>query len=296
MHRPLLLILFCLVIIAVPKNAFTGPALKIWSDFRYMPLSEMTEPNLYSENNGSQPLAGPEIRMQTVEGGVAFPMILHDGQTKAIHSFSYKDLRFAHRNLFSNVAIIDRLYSLQYRAFIMRELSERCHLIAVANPGVGSGRNESLQWDAVTLKTALGFIRKVHRTLQIGSGFAYVHNFIEPMLVPIFYCQWRLGPTMYIKGLLPASIDFGYQLNRQIGIGAAFRIYQDYYYADPQLRHNLITFAPKIAVRPTQCILLSLAAGVAVEHSIKTRDESTNWQSYDVEAAPYLQFRVTLNE
>jgi hypothetical protein len=162
-----------------------------------------------------------ESTVNTARFAIRFPVVLSPPRTVFLGGLQYAFLRFDHRNWVSDDApyVPQEFHGLRLDLSLRQRLSERWSMAADLEPGLASDFQD-VTVDHVNVNGDLLFRRQFSPALAAGLGAAYLHDFGEPLVLPLFQVNWTpVGKDYTVEILLPRRLAVWWQYRPTVRLG-----------------------------------------------------------------------------
>ena len=255
--------------------------------YEFFPASNLSTPDVgtFEENL--------EVTVATFSADFSLPAaVFSEGETVLLATFSYHrfDLDYTNWDDLQGGNRIDNAQGLEFELVVVRQLSERWNMIAVATPGIHSDLRGDRTSDEFILEAALIFAHQKSENLSLGFGAAYSFLYGEGLPIPLLSLQWTNGSSSRVDLLLPATAEFWYRPNQILEIGLGAKVAGNQYHGDParysvpnpQMRYSVGTFGPSARLQLSEKTLVTVDAGVTFLRRFEFFDGNVEQNSLDL--------------
>lgn len=242
-----------------------------------------------------------ESTINTARFKISFPVILSPPRTVLLGGVSYSFLRFDHRNWVSDDApyVPQEFHDLRLEFRLRRQLNQAWTLTARIAPGLASDF-QKIGWDHVNVDGGLVFLRRFSPEFAAGLGAAYLHDFGEPLVLPLLQVNWTPeGKDYTVEAVLPRSLAVWLQYRPTVRLGLVGSIQGNHYRIgeplplreDATLKFSMGTLGPAIDVDMGRGgTHFNAAAGFSFARQFELRDDNGDaLRSLDLEAGLFLR-------
>lgn len=243
-----------------------------------------------------------EIGASAWSAGVAFPLSFARGRIVVLNRLDYRRTEFTYGSFPSTGPRVEQVQSVDYTFFLIDSLSPRWKVVALVNPGLASDFGARVSGNDVTFDGALGFIRQMSKSFQLGLGAAYTSDFGEPLPLPFLYVDWEVTSKLTANGILPTNLNLAYRVSPRVDTGLTFRVVGSRYHgdparfetADPRLKYSEGTLSPSVQLHLSSWLHLNAEGGFAFYRNFEFLEGNVSAGSYDLKKSGYLRTAVML--
>jgi hypothetical protein len=234
------------------------------------------------------------------------PLVLSAPRTVLLGGVSYGFLRFDHKNWVSDTApyVPQEFHDLRLELLLRQRLNATWTMTATAAPGLASDF-QNITWDHVNLNGGLVFLHRFSPDLAVGPGAAYLHDFGEPLVLPVLQVTWTpAGKDYTVEALLPRRLAVWWQYRPTVRLGLVGGIQGNHYRIgedlplreDTTLKFSMGTLGPAVDVAMGRgSSHFKAAAGLVFARPFELRDDDGNaLHTLNLEAGPFLRAGITL--
>jgi hypothetical protein len=242
-----------------------------------------------------------ESTINTARFRITFPVILSPPRTVLLGGITYGFLRFDHRNWVSDNAPYgpQEFHDLRVELRLRRQLSDAWTMTARVAPGLASDF-QKVTLDHVNVDGGLVFLRRFSPEFAAGLGAAYLHDFGEPLVLPLLQVNWTpSGKDYMVEAILPRSLAVWWQYRPAVRLGLVGGVQGNRYRIgeplplreDATLKFSMGTLGPAIDVDMGRGgTHFDAAAGFSFARQFELRDEGGDaMRTLDLEAGLFLR-------
>ena len=291
--------LACAVLFALSAGtpAQPGPSLTVSYDF--FPTSKLSDPipGTFTEDL--------KVRVATLNAEFSLsPIIRSQGKTILVNTLSYHrfDLDYTNWDNAQGGNRIENTQGIEYTFVLIRQLSEKWNLTAVATPALYSDFKDKLSYDDFNLQGALVFGRQHSQNLSYGFGAAYSLKYGEGIPMPLLILQWTNGARWKADFFLPMHAELWYGISPKVELGLAARVRGSQYHGsperyavgNPQMRYSVITVGPSIKAHLSQKFHLTVDGGVTALRRFEFFDGDHKEISLDLKNSAFVKAGIQI--
>ena len=295
--RSLALLLTCAMALPAALQAQPGPSFSV--SYEYFPSSGLADPDtqpIDGEKNFQQDL---EIRIGTLHAEFSAPFVFAEGKTVLVNTLSYHrfDLDYTNWDAQQGGRRIENAQGVEYSLALVRQLSRRWNVTAVATPGIYTDFEDKLSYADFNLQGAVLFGRQHSQNLSYGFGVTYSLKYGQGMPLPLATLQWTNGSNWRVDLFLPVYAELWYLPSRKVEVGLVARVSGSQYHGspelyavdDPQLRYSVGTVGPSVKLHLSKGLHIKLDGGVTVLRRFEFFDGDDEQSSLDLKNSGFVR-------
>jgi hypothetical protein len=260
-----------------------------WGGYTYFPRADFA--------GGDAPPAGVEVQVSSWQTGAAFPLSFSEGATLLLNSVAYEVMDLEYSGPPGSPTPVERVQKISYTLFIVKSLSERWQLVAVAAPGLASDFAGDLSGNDVTFTGVLGVKHSFGERLSLGGGVAYERSFDEPLPLPFLLVEWAIGPKLALNALLPMNATLLYSPWQTLDVGIFGEMGGSHFHGDPDrfgvgnpvMDYSVASAGAEARVHLTRWSRITLKGGYAFHRQFELFDGGEKAASYDLAQSWFVE-------
>jgi hypothetical protein len=287
------------IALLLAASAVARPVVGVWERFSYIPSVNPSGSPTTPSKGPSSALQNMTVRIYSWETGAAFPLVFRGGRTAIRNRLEYLRTDFTYGEwdpATRGGRDIRRVDQIEYKAYIVHELSAEWKALVYVAPGFASDFDHFDTKQCFAFSGIIGGMRRMSDALTLGTGFTYGHDFGRPLILPILYFKWRATDRLLVKGLLPKGATVVYSVHPAFDCGVVAEAEGDRYHVDPvrygvenpQMDLAQATVGPYATVHFSKWIHFRVAGGFTVMREWKFRNGSRTIHNLDLQNTVFL--------